>query len=165
MDLGRLLLGVGGVCALLGCQTAVDGSGSHTSPVAVETAFLASNELYRIGREDLEAGNFGLAERRFREAVEQNADDGASWLGLAAAYDNLRRFELADRAYERAAALLGETLALLNNRAYSFHLRGDRPRALEQIRRARRLFPDSPVLRNNLGLVVSGDRPTRAGAP
>lgn len=148
--------------ALAGCQTGLD---DGTEPIAIETATLASNELGRLGRQDLEAGNSGLAERHFREAVERNNDDAASWIGLAAAYDNLRRFDLADRAYAQAQRLEGETLPIVNNIAYSYYLRGDRAHALARFRRALTLFPNEPVLLNNVRLVRSGEQPNRGVAP
>jgi hypothetical protein len=46
-----------------------------------------------------------------------------SWIGLAASYDRLRRFELADRAYEQAIKIGGATGEILNNRGYSYMLR------------------------------------------
>ena len=41
-----------------------------------------------------------MAERHFRKAVELHPRDAESWLGLAASYDRLKRFDLADRAYQ-----------------------------------------------------------------
>lgn len=149
-------------CLLAGCQTFETGGEPE---IAIETATLASNELNRLGRQDIAAGNFGLAERHFREAVERNKDDASSWLGLAAAYDNLRRFELADRAYAQVARIEGETLPLINNRAYSFYLRGDRRRALKELRRAQALAPDNIVTQNNLRLILDKEQPNRKARP
>src|SRR5262249_19646759 len=47
------------------------------------------------------SANFGLAERYYRRAVEARPQDAEAWVGLAACYDQLRRFELADRAYHQ----------------------------------------------------------------
>ena len=145
------------------CQTpAYTDTVQVADPPAFESGILSSNELNRLGRQQLAAGNSGMAERHFRKAVETNAGDGPSWIGLAAAYDNLGRFELADRAYEKAIRITGETLAILNNRGYSFLLRGDKGLALTQFERALALDPANPVIRNNIQLLRSGERPTRA---
>lgn len=141
--------------SVAGCQTLLP------DPPAFETGILSSNEVNRLAREDLAAGNYGLAERHFRTAVERNKDDAPSWIGLAAAYDNLGRFELADRAYDQAIRLSGETVAILNNRGYSFLLRGDQKRALAQFERALARDPSNVVIRNNIQLLKSGERPTR----
>ncbi|KQP53670.1 hypothetical protein ASF39_19880 [Methylobacterium sp. Leaf108] len=111
---------------------------------------------------NLAAGNSGLAERNFRDALARNKDDGAAWLGLAAAYDNLGRYELADRAYVQAKTLLGETLEMLNNRGYSYMLRGDGRRALSQFERALAIDPANPVIANNIQLLRAARTPTRS---
>ena len=55
--------------------------------------------------------------------------DAEAWLGLAASYDRLRRFDLADRAYAQAIGIVGPTAEILNNQGYSYMLRGDYKRA------------------------------------
>src|SRR5260221_3844079 len=70
-------------------------------------------------------GNSGIAERYFRDATEKARKDPTAWIGLAAAYDRLARFDLADRAYLYAIRLMGETTEILNNQGYSYMLRGD----------------------------------------
>jgi Flp pilus assembly protein TadD len=147
------------------CVWALGGCQSTGFSIDSEPVVSASNELNQLGKQELASGNFGLAERHFRKAVEANGDDSASWIGLAAAYDNLGRFELADRAYEQAIALEGETLPILNNRGYSYYLRGDRTRALATFRRAQALFPGSPFVLNNISLARTGERPNRTAVP
>lgn len=147
--------------ALSACQTPGSDPVTAADPPAFSTGILTSNEANRLGRADLAAGNYGNAERHFRTAVEENATDVPSWLGLAAAYDNLSRFDLADRAYSRAIALNGETFEIINNYGYSYLLRGDRGRAEKYFARALALEPNNPVARNNLRILRSGERPTR----
>lgn len=160
MAMRNLICVVGLGLLLAGCQTGPD-FGVAVVP-GVEPTLPATNEAYRLGQVNLAAGNSGLAERNFREAVERNKDDGAAWLGLAAAYDNLGRFELADRAYAQAVALNGETLAIVNNRGYSYMLRGDGPKALGQFERALALDPGNPVVINNVRILRLAQRPTRS---
>ncbi len=109
-------------------------------------------------------GEFGLAEKNFRKAVESDAQNPEAWLGLAAAYDQLARFDMADRSYKRAKDLLGETSVLLNNRGYSYMLRGDLVRAKRLLVRARRMDPaNQRIARNieelNVRLERAGRRP------
>jgi len=47
--------------------------------------------------------------------VESDATDPEPWLGLAAAYDRLRRFDLADRAYKEAIGIPGQRTEILDN--------------------------------------------------
>ena len=55
--------------------------------------------------------------------------DLEAWIGLAASYDRLRRYDLADRAYDQAMKIAGPSAEILNNKGYSYMLRGDyRPR-------------------------------------
>jgi tetratricopeptide (TPR) repeat protein len=115
-----------------------------------------------LGKKHYHAGNYGLAERHFRRAVESHPNDAESWIGLAAAYDRLRRFDLADRAYASAVRILGESPELLNNRGYSFILRGDYRRARETLLAARSKDPGNPYILNNLELLEKSFRQGKA---
>lgn len=158
-----------GLCAGLAvsaCQApSITGPVDLASPAPIEGAPLASDELSRLGRQDLNAGNSGLAEQHFRAAVDKNHDDSAAWIGLAAAYDNMKRFDLADRAYTQAIRLNGETPTIINNLGYSYFLRGDRVRALAQLQRAALLEPNNAVVQNNIRLVQAGEQPNQRAAP
>src|SRR3954451_583068 len=63
---------------------------------------LLGSDVYdelNLGKKFFRLADYGLAELHFRRAVELYPRDGEAWIGLAACYDQLRRFELADRAY------------------------------------------------------------------
>ncbi len=107
-----------------------------------------------LGKRYFKAGNYGLAERYFRRAVETHARDAEAWLGLAAAYDRLRRFDLADRAYVEAIRLVGPRVAILNNQGYSYMLRGDYKRARAKLEEAARKDPGNRFVENNLRLLA-----------
>ena len=98
-------------------------------------------------------GNYGLAERYYRRAAEAHPRDAEAWLGLAAAYDRLKRFELADRAYTQLLRLRGPTAEVLNNIGYSYMLRGDYTRANQKLREALAKDPDNPYVITNLTLL------------
>ena len=103
-----------------------------------------------LGKEHFRARHYGLAEMHFRRAVESRKDDAEAWLGLAAAYDELKRYRLADRAYAQALKLIGPTPEFLNNRGYSYLLRGDMRRASQDLSEALAKDPENEKIRNNL---------------
>jgi Flp pilus assembly protein TadD len=115
-----------------------------------------------LGKQHFRQENYGLAEHYFRRAAESHPRDGEAWLGLAAAYDRLRRFDLADRAYKQAIAVVGTTPEILNNQGYSYMLRGDYARARVKLTEARALDPKSPYIQNNLKLLAESSRKGKA---
>ena len=106
-----------------------------------------------LGKKYFRTANFGLAEKHFRRAVELHPRDADAWVGLAASYDRLKRFDLADRAYAQAARIIGETPEIMNNRGFSYMLRGDYRRARRTLEAARAKAPDNPYIQNNLQLL------------
>ena len=158
---------------LFGSKTSDDETASVTDPATgAETTGSASapNPSGLLGSDpydDLNTGkklyrsaNFGLAERHFRRAVEARPRDAEAWVGLAACYDQLRRFELADRAYNQAIGIVGKTPEVLNNQGYSYMLRGDYARARVTLLQAKAKDPDNPYVHNNLELL---DKSMRKG--
>jgi tetratricopeptide (TPR) repeat protein len=115
-----------------------------------------------LGKKYFRSANFGLAEKHFRKAVELHPRDAEAWVGLAASYDRLKRFELADRAYTQAAGIIGETPELMNNRGFSYILRGDYARARRTLELALARAPDNPYIRNNLELLEKVQRRGKA---
>jgi Flp pilus assembly protein TadD len=98
-------------------------------------------------------GNYGLAEDKFLEALEKDETNLEAWIGLAASYDQLGRFDLADKAYIKALKIGGRTPEILNNQGYSYLMRGDETKAFEILTEAARLDPDNPHIKGNLELV------------
>jgi Flp pilus assembly protein TadD len=116
----------------------------------------------KLGKQHFRAARYELAERHFRRAVELRPDDLEAWIGLAASYDRLRRFDLADRAYDRAQKIAGPRAEILNNRGYSYMLRGEPRRAREILLQAQAQDPASPYIENNLALLELSARMGRA---
>jgi Flp pilus assembly protein TadD len=123
-----------------------------------DVAYYRSDEPLKLGVELFNRGNYGLAERYFRDAVEKAPRDVTAWVGLAASYDRLARFDLADRAYDSAIKLAGETPEILNNLGYSYMLRGDLVAARKKFLKAYEREPDNPMIINNLKLLNSSYR-------
>jgi Flp pilus assembly protein TadD len=111
-----------------------------------------------LGKKYFRSANFGLAEKHFRRAVEHHPNDAEAWIGLAASYDRLKRFDLADRAYNQAAGIVGETPEIMNNRGFSYILRGDYRRARRTLEAAQAAAPDNPYVQNNLRLLDKTQR-------
>jgi tetratricopeptide (TPR) repeat protein len=141
---------------------ATTGSIGGDKVATVEDQLLGSDpsDDLSLGKKQYRAGNFGLSERYFRRAAEMHPRDAEAWVGLAAAYDRLRRFDLADRAYAQLTAIIGPTAEVLNNRGYSYILRGDYPRARSTLLAAAAKDPKNPYIKNNLELL---DKSFRSG--
>lgn len=115
----------------------------------------------KLGKKHYREQNFGLAERHFRRAVEAAPQNAEAWMGLAASYDKLRRFDLADRAYSQAFAIRGGTPELLNNHGYSYILRGDYKNARIKLAEAKSKDPNNKYIQNNIDLLEDSIRNAR----
>ena len=113
------------------------------------------------GRALFRAGNFAESELAFDRAAKMNPRDPEAWLGLAACYDRMRRFELADRAYVRAVAINGTTAEILNNQGFSYLLRGDLNRARNMLTAAQKKDPANQYVQNNLQMLDEKERTTK----
>jgi tetratricopeptide (TPR) repeat protein len=144
--------------------TVPPGSGEPPPLDAVPKGLLGKdpNDDLSLGKKHFRAANFGLAERYFRRAVEQHPRDLESWIGLAASYDRLRRWDLADRAYDQAMKIAGPTAEILNNKGYSLMLRGDYRNARDCLLQALAQEPDNPYVKNNLELLEVSFRKGKA---
>jgi len=116
----------------------------------------------QLGKKYFRTNNYALAEKSFRSAVEKHPRDAESWLGLAASYDRLHRFDLADRAYEEAIRLVGPTVEILNNQGFSYMLRGDYARAHKKLDQAAAKDPANPYVAANLRLLQESYREGKA---
>jgi Flp pilus assembly protein TadD len=94
-----------------------------------------------------------VTETHFCRAVELHPRDAEAWLGLAASYDRLRRFDLADRAYAEATRIVGATVEILNNEGYSYMLRGDYKRARAKLVAADAKDPGNKYVASNIRLL------------
>jgi tetratricopeptide (TPR) repeat protein len=124
---------------LAGCETlAVDPVPTTvTVQDPLDVKYYPSDQPLKLGMEHFGRGSYGLAEQYFRDAVEKAPRDLTAWVGLAASYDRLRRFELADQAYSQAFKLQGKpSIELLSNYGYSMMLRGNLKEARRNFLRA-----------------------------
>ncbi|HZL29812.1 MAG TPA: tetratricopeptide repeat protein [Pseudolabrys sp.] len=153
-----------GASAMASADTTGSIPSSLGAPAAAEPGLLGGNAADDLakGKQEYRNNNFGMAERYFRRAAETHPRDAEAWLGLAASYDRLRRFDLADRAYDQAIGLVGPTPEILNNQGYSFMLRGDFARARATLEKAQRKDPANKYVANNLRLLADSQRKGKA---
>ena len=130
-----------------------DEVGQSSAGVSPASRFCFCTAFLQAGR--LRYFNFGLAQQYFQDAVESTPNDATAWIGLAASYDRLGRFDLADRAYSAAVKLAGNTASILNNEGYSHMLRGEPQEARAMFQAALKLEPNNPTTINNLKLLNS----------
>ena len=114
------------------------------------------------GKRYYSKGEFGLAEQAFRSAIELNKNDTEAWLGLAASYDRLRRFDQARRAYDVLLKLAGRTPAILNNVGYHYILQGEYAKARQILLEAKRGDPGNKFISNNIDLIKTRERSDHA---
>ncbi len=149
------------VSPLAACQTSPIGENSafaddvDTLNDRPEIDFFASDRPTALGVAYFESGNYGKAQAAFKKATELTPTDGLAWLGLAASYDRIRRFDAADVAYRQAAKYVGNQPAYYNNVGYSYLLRGNLREARRFFLKAYELDPTNPVTANNLTLLRS----------
>jgi tetratricopeptide (TPR) repeat protein len=111
------------------------------------------NDDLQLGKKYFRSNNFGLAEKSFRAAAEKHPNDAEAWIGLAASYDRLHRFDLADRAYAQAIHIVGPTAEILNDQGFSYMLRGDYTRAHKTLQQAQAKDPSNPYVHANMQLL------------
>jgi Flp pilus assembly protein TadD len=154
---GRLILVISLVLLAAGCNqaglTPTPVSNPATGQNPGDVKYYPSDQPVRLGIQRFYEGNFGLAQQYFQDAVEKSPSDVTAWIGLAASYDRLGRFDLADQAHAAAAKLEGSTVRLLNNEGYSYMLRGDLKTARAKFQSALRLDPNNQTTLNNIKLL------------
>jgi|SRR5665213_113585 len=154
---------------LAGCQTdntniSPTADENETAPPTLtvqdpgEVKYFPSDQPLKLALEYFNRGSFGLAAKYFEDAVTQSPKDATAWIGLAASYDRIKRFDLADRAYKQAIRLVGETPTILNNEGYGYMLRGNLVEAKRKFLKAYERDPHNPTILNNLKLLNSSER-------
>ncbi|SCY72914.1 tetratricopeptide repeat protein [Microvirga guangxiensis] len=150
--------------ALLGCalpllaacnNTGTSSFGNSVTELELPSSVEAypDSEVFKVAKVQFSEGNYGHAARYYERTVEIEPNNGEAWLGLAASYDRVRRFDLADRAYREAGRLVGDRAEYYNNIGYSYLLRGDVVKARSSFLKAHELDPTNVTVNNNLDLL------------
>ena len=147
----RISVGVAAVLLAAGCTTgSIDTT--QTKAITPVTKDVSARDL-AAGKDNFRQSNYGLAEQHFRKAVELRADNAEAWMGLAASYDQLGRFDFADRAYDQLLKVAGRQPQVVNNMGYSQLLRGNKKAARKLLDEARAALGPDPVIEANLALL------------
>lgn len=150
---------------LAGCST---GNFSSYGGAKLEVAELAPSENHTAqgalaeARSHFRNSNYGYSAAYYKKAVELSPKVAEAYVGLGASYDQLGRFDLADRVYASLYKLSGGTVQYYNNVGYSHLLRGDLKDALMYFEKAHRLDPANPVIANNLQMLSNAADAARA---
>jgi Flp pilus assembly protein TadD len=138
--------------ALSGCA-ATHQDGFMTASLDESTSLPVSSDLVRRGQRQFTDGNYGSANGDFAKSTETDALNADAWLGLAASYDQIGRFDEANRAYAKVQELIGSTSSVLNNMGYSYLLRGKLDKSQATLEAAYRLEPANPFILNNIDIL------------
>ena len=140
------------VLVITGCTTNNNVDTTKTTAIQPAAKDVDTSDLAQ-GKAQFRDANYGLAEQHFRKAVELRADNAEAWMGLAAAYDELGRFDFADRAYDQLVKLAGRKPQILNNMGYSQLLRGNKQKARALLIEAKQGMADTTVVDANLEML------------
>ncbi len=105
---------------------------------------------YQAGKLHFGEGRFGLALKSFHAAKRQDPTSVPTRNALAASYDRIQRFDLAQVYYDKALAIEPRSAQTLNNIGYSMLLRGDRTEALAYFDKAKTIDPLNMVVAANM---------------
>jgi len=135
------------------CLGACMGSGLPTiRPTAIQATErhqTLSERAFDQGKEHLAAGRAGLAIVAFERALRLDPTSVSALNGIGAAYDNLKRYDVALGYYKRALGLAPQSADTMNNIAVSLHLAGD-PAANAWFVQAAKLDPDNETIAANI---------------
>jgi Flp pilus assembly protein TadD len=151
-----VLLGVGGCKTFEGGDDLASTTTVRAEAIATQSTFGSAPEQVWVhkAKENFKNGEYGLAERYFRQAVEERHNNAEAWLGLAASYDHLKRFDEADRAYDVLIKMAGKTPTILNNLGFHYMLKGDFVNAERALVKADSEDPNNPLIRANMALLA-----------
>lgn len=118
-----------------------------------DTSIPASFKLVEQAKLQFADGNYGSAVDAYAKTIEKDPLNADAWLGLAAAYDQIGRFDEADKAYSKVQELIGATPSVLNNLGYSYLLRGNLDRSRKTLEAAYKSDPSNPYILNNIDIL------------
>ena len=148
-----------------GCNLATFSDDKTVSQPSCDIDGIAENDRQNADVEELrllseakvhfQERHYGFAETGFRKLLDtySNASHVGSrvvrleaMLGLAASYDHLKRFDLADNIYSQIKSEFGESAVYFNNYEYSLRLRGEPEKAKSLYQRASAILPQCQAI-------------------
>jgi Flp pilus assembly protein TadD len=159
-------LGAAGLaaCADLGKESAL---GAHAvvslgSQKDGASLSVSMTDPYDMGKAYLMAGQTGLAIDSFLKAVSKNPKSVQALNALAATYDDMHRFDLADHYYNAALEIDPHSAQTLNNLGYSYLLRGDYAAAKQYLDQSKKLAAGNSTVNANLALAERDAKEAKA---
>ena len=113
---------------------------------------------YERGKQNLLAGNYGLAAGQLRAALRNDPLSLDILNALALTYERLGRHDVAQRYFAQALAVEPGSVQTLNNIARSLLDKGSVDVAVSYLKRAEVLDPRNPVVRANLADAIGRDQ-------
>jgi tetratricopeptide (TPR) repeat protein len=149
----RSVMGVTAGLMLSGC--ALDLIGWNTAGTQHETvAAVTASATLEMARSAYNNGNYGIAISHLERELADRPESIAALNGLGAAYDQIGRFEVAQRYYFRALELAPDPTATLANLGYSNQLQGKPGEALQILELALYYGPHNKVANANMQAVA-----------
>lgn len=144
-------------CALQPAATNVPGATSAGAANVVQSANL------EMARAAFRNGSYGIALNHLERELALRPDSVSALNGLGATYDQLGRFDVAQRYYFRALALAADPTTTLANLGYSNYLQGKSAEAAKILQLALSLDPGNEVASANMQQVTR-QQSAQAGA-
>ena len=107
------------------------------------------------GKAQFASRQYGLAIRSFTVALTGDKRSIPALNGIAASYDMLGRFDVADKFYNRALLIEPRSATVLNNVGYSHLMRGDRETGERFLKLAASIDSKNPIVQVNLMLALA----------
>jgi len=145
------LIVLAALVSLGGCGST--GSKKPDSPIPSSVPDVPAGAERSTAVSSFESGNFGFSANYFQQALAKSPKDMSACLGMAASYDWLYRFDLADRAYAKCAKIDKNSFHYHNNIGFSYILRGEHGKASASLARANQIRPNDPLVETNLRIL------------
>lgn len=152
----RVGLGVA-AAAMVAMLGACGQFGDDFRPIFRFDGYNASDEMadpIERGKAQFASRQYGLAIRSFTVALTNDKRSVPALNGIAASYDMLGRFDVADKFYNRALLIEPRSATVLNNVGYSHLMRGDRATGERFLKLAASIDSKNPVVQVNLMLAL-----------
>lgn len=114
------------------------------SPRDEELHFLKGYALRELGQRE-------QAVDEFKKACDIRSGFAESWNAMGITYDQMRKFDEAEKAYMEALKINPNSAKYLNNLGFSYFSRGEYNQAAEAYKKALAFDPSNVQIRNNLG--------------
>lgn len=147
------VMGISAGLLLNGCS--LDLFGWKTSVAEQQAADMVQQSAnLEMARSAFRTGNYGIAISHLERELAARPESVSALNGLGAAYDQIGRFDVAQRYYFRALELASDPTTTLANLGYSNQLQGKTVAAAKILQLALSLDPDNEIANANMQTVA-----------